>query len=312
MLSLLLTLALAMAPTGVAPAPAPLPAAATAAAPAVAPAAATAPRRLKLLVLDVKAANPDDVDAGQVETLTSFIAARAARFPFDVVSTADIRDLLELEGQKQAAGCDTAATSCLGEIAGALGADLVLSTRAGKLDAVYVIALQLFDARAATAEGRASVEAWSLGEATPKIGPAVDELLSKATGAAPAEASATVVTPRASTLAVDDNLRLGLQIGGGGAAALGVGAAMLGAVPALVYGQKKNELTVRTDRFSDANAAQQLEESAQVHKEALEMKALYNDAGRWAVVGGALLLVSGAGMLAAGLLLPAPGEGGAP
>src|SRR5512139_24219 len=54
--------------------------------PAAEPAKAGRP---KLLVLDVKAANPDDVDAGQAETLTQFIAARAARFPLDVVSMAD-------------------------------------------------------------------------------------------------------------------------------------------------------------------------------------------------------------------------------
>ena len=278
--------------------------------------ASTEPKRLKLLVLDVKAANPDDVDAGQVETLTSFIAARAARFPFDVVSSADIRDMLELEGQKQEVGCDTTSTSCLGEIAGALGADLVLSTRAGKLDAVYVIALQLFDARAATGEGRASVEAWSLGEATPKIGPAVDELLTKATGAVPTESTVAPLAPKETPLAVDDDLRFGLKVAGGAAAGVGVVTAILGAVPALVYSSKKDDLGVRTDRFEDANAVRQLEQAQKVHEEALSAKALYNDVGRWAVLGGALLVVAGGATLAAGFLLPAPTEapteGGAP
>jgi hypothetical protein len=266
--------------------------------------------RLKLLVLDVKAANADDIDAGQVETLTSVITVRAARFPFEVVSSGDIRQMLELEEKKQAAGCDTTSASCLAEIAGALGADLVLSTRAGKLDAVFVITLQLYDARASKSEGRGSVEAWSLQEASAKIGPAVDELLTKATGASPTEPTVTVARALDPALAVDDDLRVGLKIGGGVGAGVGIVTAFLGALPAMLYSKNKDELVVRTDRFDDSDQA--LADAALVHEDAVAMKALYNDIGRWGLLSGALLTIGGVGALAAGFLLPAPIEAGGP
>ena len=118
----------------------------------------------------------------------------------------DLRDLVELEGQKQVAGCDTSSSSCLGDLAGALGADLVLGTRAGKLDAVYVVSLQLYDARSTGNEGRTSVEAWSLAEASTKVGPAIDELLRKATGTAPSESSVAPLSKKeAPAIAIGDD-----------------------------------------------------------------------------------------------------------
>ncbi len=210
---------------------------------ALAPAArADAPvARWKLLVLDV---NAPDLEKSQAETLTTFIAARAARFPaLDVTSATDIRDMAALEADKQQMGCDQGSTSCLAEIAGAMGADFVLSTHAGKLDGVIVVALQLFDARVASGEGRASVQGWSLAELPDKIGPALDDILEKATGGKPVEVKAPKkAAPDKPALAVNDTLRFGLEVGGGVGAAVGVAGAALGAVPALVYGSKKNEL----------------------------------------------------------------------
>lgn len=269
------------------------------------------PKKLKLLVLDVKVANPEDIDAGAADTLTQFVAAHAARFPLEVVAMSDVRDVIELEGQKQAVGCDTSSSSCLGDLAGALGADLVLGTRAGKLDAVYVVSLQLFDARSAGAEGRASVQAWSIAEASAKAGPAIDELLRKATGSEPGESHVAPLAPRdAPAVAIDDDFRFGLQIGGGAAVGLGALVVVLGAVPALQYGAKKENLGELTRAFDGSDA--QIAEATRLHREALEAKATYNNIGRWGIVAGTLVVLLGGSALAAGFLLPAPTEGGAP
>jgi hypothetical protein len=270
-----------------------------------------AAKKIKLLVLDVKVANPDDIDAGAAETLTQFIAARAARFPIEVAAMADLRDLVELEGQKQAAGCDTSSSSCLSDLAGALGADLVLGTRAGKLDAVFVVSLQLYDARSTGSEGRASVEAWSLAEASTKAGPALDDLLRKATNSEPTETNiAPLAKKDAPPVAIDDTFRLGLQIGGGAAASVGAVLVVLGVVPALQYNAKKENLGALTRSFTgdDDDIAQ----ATRLHREALEAKASYNNLGRWGVAGGTALVVLGGAALAAGFLLPSPTEGGAP
>lgn len=275
--------------------------------------ASPAPRepRIKLLVLDAKVANPEEIDAGQAETLTHFVAARAARFPIDVTAMADVRDLIALEGQKQAAGCDTSSSSCLADVAGALGADLVLSTRAGKLDAVYVISLQLYDARSTGAEGRASVEAWSLAEASTKMGPALDDLLRKATGSEPRETNIAPLSKKdAPSVALDDSLRFALQVGGGVGTAVGAVLVGVGVVPALQYNAKKGDLGELTRNFNGSQA--QVTEATRLHREAVEAKAAYNKLGRWGVLSGGVLIVLGGAALAAGFVLPAPTEGGAP
>lgn len=288
-------------------APAPPPAE-TAAPPAEQP---SGPKKLKLLVLDVKVANPEDIDAGAADTLTQFVAAHAARFPLEVVAMSDVRDLVELEGQKQAMGCDTSSSSCLGDLAGALGADLVLGTRAGKLDAVYVVSLQLYDARTTGAEGRASVQAWSIAEASAKVGPAIDELLRKATGTEPTESNIAPLGKRdAPPVAIDDDFRFALQVGGGAGIALGAIVVGLGVVPALQYGAKKENLGELTRAFDGSD--EQIAEATRLHREALDAKATYNNLGRWGVVTGTLLIVLGGAAVAAGFLLPSPTEGGAP
>lgn len=313
-LVLVLALATQTAPPAAAP-PVPPTAAATAPTtvetPTTAPGKAAEKKKLKLLVLDVKVANPEDIDAGAAETLTQFVAARAARFPLEVAAMSDLRDLVELEGQRQAAGCDTSSSSCLGDLAGALGADLVLGTRAGKLDAVYVVSLQLYDARSTGNEGRASVEAWSLAEASGKVGPAIDELLRKATGTAPTESTVAPLSKKdAPAIAIGDDFRFGLQVGGGAGAALGGVLVGLGVVPALQYNAKKEDLGALTRSFDNSDG--QVAEATRLHREALEAKGSYNNLGRFGVIIGGALIVLGGAALAAGFLLPAATEGGAP
>ena len=265
------------------------------------------PARWKLLVLDVASADPADVNKGQGETLSSYIAGRAARFAsLEVVSSADLRDLAKLEGEKQAAGCDEASASCLAEIAGALGADFVLSTRAGKLDAVYVVSLQLFDARVATAEGRGSVQGWTLAELPEKIGPVVDEILSKATGDKPHEA-VVVQKVAGPAVTVDDTHRFGLQVGGGAAVLAGGIAIALGATPAILYGQKKDALQKATASFD--GSADAIARASRVHDDAVGLRDLYDGVGRWGVLGGTALVIGGGAALAAGFFLPPPAPG---
>jgi hypothetical protein len=73
-----------------------------------------------------------------------------------VLSTSDVRQLADLEATKQQAGCDT--SSCLSEIAGALGARYVVFGDATQLGSLLVVNLNLFDVQTAAAVRRASFE----------------------------------------------------------------------------------------------------------------------------------------------------------
>ena len=86
-----------------------------------APVAAEAPAAQRLLVLDVEVVDTT-IDA---QAATRVMAAAAAEVPgYAVLSAADVRAMVNLEADRQSAGCTT--NSCLTELADAMGAGLVL------------------------------------------------------------------------------------------------------------------------------------------------------------------------------------------
>jgi hypothetical protein len=112
--------------------------------------------RLKMLVMDLAAEGP--VDAGTVKTLTGIVSAELAAYTdLDVMADADVRRMLELEGEKQSVGCGD--TSCLADIAGAMGARLVVFGSVGKLGDTLVLHLNLYDSVKAQSVGRQFLEA---------------------------------------------------------------------------------------------------------------------------------------------------------
>jgi hypothetical protein len=72
---------------------------------------------------------------------------------FDVLSSADVRRVVTLEAEKQAMGCGDD-SSCLAEVAGAMGASLVVYGELGTLGSVNVLTLSAFDAADARSAGR--------------------------------------------------------------------------------------------------------------------------------------------------------------
>lgn len=266
--------------------------------------APTAAQRTKLLVLDLQGA---ELEAAQRETLTGAITARAARFAsLDVLSSQDLRQLADLRSDQAAAGCEDASSSCMAELANALGAELVLATRAGKLDAVTVITLQVFDVKKGAAVGRASVQGWSLPEVTDKLGLALDELLVRATGQQPNDAAAPSLPAGPRPDAGPSPVATGLMLGGAVAVAIGVVVGALGATPALLYDGKKQELVVKTAEFQGSQA--ELDQATRLHREANDLKQLYNGVGRFGVIAGLLLVPLGAGALALSFAWPTVAE----
>ena len=117
------------------------------------------------------------VDENTASILTELVTgALGKEGRFEVLSSADVRRQVELEADKQSLGCDAKATSCLAEIAGAMGAQLVVYGQLGALDDVVILSLNLFDSAQGRAVGRVALRETSLKELSAKVDGAVIEL----------------------------------------------------------------------------------------------------------------------------------------
>lgn len=96
-----------------------------------------------IAVLDLKARG---LEPSVAENITELVLKEIDRIGlFRTISTEEIQRMLEHEQQKLLLGCDD--TSCLAEIGGALGVDLLLAGGVGRLGDTYVISLKLIDVR---------------------------------------------------------------------------------------------------------------------------------------------------------------------
>ena len=87
----------------------------------------------------------------------------------------DIREMIDLESQKQALGCEQ--ESCLAELGGALGVPLLIVPSLGKLGGVYLLALKINDVENAKVSVRSSRELRDEAELMSAMKSLVDEAL---------------------------------------------------------------------------------------------------------------------------------------
>ena len=133
--------------------------------------APTAP--VKLLVLS-PTAPPDESAAAQA--VATVVAVELQKLgPFDVITARDVEKMIELEGEKQAVGC--ADDSCLAELAGAMGAGLVVFGELTKIGGLRIVQLNLFDSAAAKSIARVSVENRELERLPQDLRPKLAELV---------------------------------------------------------------------------------------------------------------------------------------
>jgi hypothetical protein len=111
---------------------------------------------LSALALEV----PTPADA---RLLTGVVATAAAREPrLDVLTAEDIRTTADLEASKQMLGCE-ANTSCLLEMANALGAQFIITGTVGTLGRDQVLQLTILDVEAGRAVGRDTLQGADVG-----------------------------------------------------------------------------------------------------------------------------------------------------
>lgn len=103
----------------------------------------------------VTVASPRFSSAGLDPTLVSAwqdrFLSRLAAPGLQITSASDIEQVLGLERQRQLLGCETGSSSCLAELAGALGVELLLTGNLVKSESGYVATLRVVR----TADGRA-------------------------------------------------------------------------------------------------------------------------------------------------------------
>lgn len=116
------------------------------------PAAAEATKG-KVAVTEFKAVGLEPRQAKALQaTLGSILTAEIAKLGYSVMSTADINAMLAFEQQRDLLGCGDA--SCLAEIGGALGVDLLVNGTIGLVGGTYTVALTLVDSKRAKVKQR--------------------------------------------------------------------------------------------------------------------------------------------------------------
>lgn len=189
--------------------------------------------------------------------LTGLVVTALAEEPaLDVVASEDVRTQVELEAGRQLAGCADGGTSCLAELAGALGARLVVYGTIGQLGESVVLNLNLFDSSASSAVGRAAVREPSVDAVANGVAPAVRAMVARFLAEQPVPAGERV---KVLVLDLEGNLAAppppppapGVSIPGvvalgvGGVCALG--AAGLLAVSGLAHNEATDPKTLQKD-----------------------------------------------------------------
>lgn len=114
----------------------------------------TADARPSLVVVGIRAKAGVQPDIAEVLAGTLTVRVRAAGQFSRVMGQDDVERVIGLEKQKQLLNCDT--TSCMAELAGALGADFLMGGDVAKLGNTWLLNLSLQDARTSQVVGSAT------------------------------------------------------------------------------------------------------------------------------------------------------------
>ncbi len=111
-----------------------------------------APKKVAILDLSVSGME-EEVGRKRNDAVIGVMAAAIGRLGHTVISTSDIRAMLGFERQKALLGCESD-TSCIAEIGGALGVDLIVSGTLGELGGTFNLSLTLLASDQAKVEAR--------------------------------------------------------------------------------------------------------------------------------------------------------------
>ncbi len=244
---------------------------------AVATAAPPPPQEVRVLVLDFKPSG--GVAADVVENITGLSAAILSEDPrLEVLAGPDLRQLIDLQSQKDVVGCAGDNASCIAELAGALDAKLVVIGNVGYLGSTLNLNIVLFNQATGQNAGRRAVQARDLSELSTSLRAPLRELIAGVLGETPEVESAG---PSAGLITL---------VAGGAAIALGGVALAVSAYPAVaIAGEEGNFTAGETAALGRAS----------------DLQTSWYDSGldTGLVAAGSVLLVAGGAAVAGGLAM---------
>jgi len=268
----------------------------------------------KLLLLDLKATLIEEEVVG---IITNMVSAELSNYEdsFEIITNSDMRQMVALEAEKQSMGCSND-SSCLAELAGAMGARFVMFGEVGKLGKNIIITFNLFDSQEAKAAGRAIVTINSLDVVPEKVPPAIAKLVKKyatkneaVAAADPAPAPSTEASPTPQKVAKaepkpeppqtktpdekKDGAKTGpafpwLAVSGLAVTALGSGAGVA------LYGWPSYETAINAQKAFNAVEDPRSPNGIQLYDEAELARAEFWSGPGYALIGGSLVALTAA------------------
>lgn len=266
--------------------------------------AAETPDKVRMLLLDLKATLIEKEVATIVTNMVSSELAREKSFA--LITNTDVKQMMALEAEKQTMGCDNE-SSCLAEIAGAMGARFVVYGDVGKLGSNIIITLNVFDSVQAESAGRVTETVNNL-DALPQTVPTlVTQLVAafKTEGTPKVQAASTPVVHEVSqeqkvakapaTPAPQSHIEVAegtgfpwLRVG------LSLGLASVGAAAASLYGWPSYDSMIVAQKAFDDKRGENTQEAANLFDAAQKSQNAYMGAPAVAMFGGGLLALVGA------------------
>lgn len=252
------------------------------------------------------------VDANAGKALGELTTVAASRHEvFDVISSADLRRAMDFEAERQSTGCTEESTSCLADVAGAMGARFVVFGQVAILGSQIVLPLNLFDSQTSSSIKRVVIRATSMDELLNRIDGAMDELLApavkearaskerprlllmdlelpKPNAANAANAGGAQVTSAApAAVPVEEKSSAGVWMLGGGSGIALVGGLLVGGGALAGLQAQAADVAARGERFQDAAI------------KSYGQRDLMAGVANSLFIGGAVVVTSGVGLAAA-------------
>lgn len=178
------------------------------------PSSSVAPEKVRVLITDLSTQGvAPEVAKLAVGILSTAVADLGG---FTPVTMQDLRNMVQLEGNREELGCNV--DSCLADVASAMDSRFVIYGEIGSLDTLMIINLNLYDAAAASSIARYTARVTSAGALPDVLPHAVRELFGGLAGRTPAQRSLVV----AGAVVLGAGAVVGVGAGVGAAVASGI------------------------------------------------------------------------------------------